>query len=200
MASHDPRIDDYIAHAAPFAQPVLEHLRDLVHEVCPEVEEDVKWSMPFFIYKNTPLCSMASFKSHCSFGFWRYRELAGDKDAEGMGQFGKLTSLKDLPPNRILIELIRKAMALNKSGARTRRARAAAKSAPVLPEDFAALLVSRPHAAARKTYEAFPPGAKREYVDWINEAKTDATRQKRMATALEWLAEGKRRNWKYESC
>jgi uncharacterized protein YdeI (YjbR/CyaY-like superfamily) len=200
MADRDDRVDDYIGHAAEFAQPILEHLRDLVHEICPEVQEDVKWSMPFFIYKGAPICSMASFKNHCSFGFWRHKDIIDKKNVDGMGQLGKLTSLKDLPPNKMLIELIHKAMALNESGVRSRRARAAIKPAPVLPEDVAALLATNKHAAARKHFASFPPSAQREYVEWINEAKTDVTRQKRIATTLEWLAEGKRRNWKYESC
>jgi len=198
--ARDHRIGTYINDAPPFAQPILEHLRDLVHEVCPDAEEDIKWSMPFFLYKGTPICSMAAFKQHCSFGFWRYKNIVGSKHDDGMGQFGKLTSLKDLPPSETLATLIRKAMALNESEARAKRARAASKPAPVLPEDFAALLAMEQHAAAHKAYESFPPSAQREYVAWINEAKTDATRQKRIATALDWLAEGKRRNWKYESC
>lgn len=196
--ARDHRVGTYINDAQPFAQPILEHLRDLVHEVCPDVEEAIKWSMPFFLYKGTPICSMAAFKRHCSFGLWRYKDIIGGKPEEAAGQFGKLTSLKDLPPSETLAAHLRKAMALNESYARAKRARAAAKPAPVLPDDLAALFAMEKHAAARKTYESFPPGARREYVEWINEAKTEATRQKRIATALEWLAEGKRRNWKYE--
>ncbi|QNK00610.1 YdeI/OmpD-associated family protein [Dyella telluris] len=200
--ARDHRVGSYINDAPPFAQPILEHLRDLVHEVCPEVEEDIKWSMPFFNYKGTPICSMAAFKQHCAFGFWRYKDLVGGKQDDGMGQFGKLTSLKDLPPGETLAALIRKAMTLNETGVRTRRARAAAKPAPkpapILPEDLATLLAMEQHAAARKTYESFTPGAQREYVSWITEAKADATRQRRIASTLEWLAQGKRRNWKYE--
>ncbi|AIF47517.1 DUF1801 domain-containing protein [Dyella japonica] len=198
--ARDHRIGTYINDAPPYAQPILEHLRDLVHEVCPEVEEDIKWSMPFFCYKGTPICSMAAFKQHCSFGFWRYKDIVGGKLENGMGQFGKLTSLRDLPPGETLAAYIRKAMALNESAVRAKRARAAAKPAPVLPDDVATLLAMKQHVAARKTYESLPPGAQREYVDWISEAKTAATRQKRITDALEWLAEGKRRNWKYESC
>jgi uncharacterized protein YdeI (YjbR/CyaY-like superfamily) len=198
--ARDHRIGTYINDAPPFAHPILEHLRDLVHEICPDVDEDIKWSMPFFLYKGAPICSMAAFKQHCSFGFWRYKDIVGGKQDDGMGQFGKLTSLKDLPPAETIATFIRKAMALNESQVRAKRARAAAKPAPVPPEDFAVQLALQKHAAARKTYNAFPPSAQREYVDWINEAKTDTTRQKRIATALEWMAEGKRRNWKYEAC
>jgi uncharacterized protein YdeI (YjbR/CyaY-like superfamily) len=200
MASHDARIDAYIAKSAPFARPILEQLRAVIHEACPEVEEDIKWRMPFFGYKGALLCNMAAFKQHCSFGFWQRRGVLGETAEKGMGQFGQLTSLKDLPPKKTLIAHIRKAMALNESGVKAKRPSSASRPPAVLPEEVATLLAQRKHAAARKTYESFPPSAQREYVEWITEAKTEATRQKRIATTLEWLAEGKRRNWKYESC
>jgi uncharacterized protein YdeI (YjbR/CyaY-like superfamily) len=200
MANHDPRVDAYIAKSASFARPILEHLRALVHEACPTVDESLKWSMPFFSYKAAPMCMMAAFKQHCSFGFWLSKEVTGGSDEDGMGQFGKLASLKDLPPDRQLSAYLKKAMALNEAGVKKARPKAVAKPAPTLPDDLAALLAQKKHAAARKAWESFPPGAQREYVDWIAEAKTDATRQKRLATTLEWLAEGKRRNWKYEKC
>lgn len=200
MANHDPRVDAYIAKSASFARPILEHLRALVHEACPTVDESLKWSMPFFSYKAAPMCMMAAFKQHCSFGFWLSKEVTGGSDEDGMGQFGKLASLKDLPPDRQLSAHLKKAMALNEAGVKKARPKAAAKPAPTLPDDLAALLAQKKHASARKAWESFPPGAQREYVEWIAEAKTDATRQKRLATTLEWLAEGKRRNWKYEKC
>jgi len=200
MANHDPRVDAYIAKSASFARPILEHLRALVHEACPTVDESLKWSMPFFSYKAAPMCMMAAFKQHCSFGFWLSKEVTGGSDEDGMGQFGKLASLKDLPPDRQLSAHLKKAMALNEAGVKKARPKAAAKPAPTLPDDLAAVLAQKKHAAARKAWESFPPGAQREYVEWIAEAKTDATRQKRLATTLEWLAEGKRRNWKYEKC
>jgi uncharacterized protein YdeI (YjbR/CyaY-like superfamily) len=200
MANHDPRVDAYIAKSASFARPILEHLRALVHEACPTVDESLKWSMPFFSYKAAPMCMMAAFKQHCSFGFWLSKEVTGGSDEDGMGQFGKLASLKDLPPDRQLSAHLKKAMALNEAGVKKARPKAAAKPAPTPPDDLTALLAQKKHAAARKAWESFPPGAQREYVEWIAEAKTDATRQKRLATTLEWLAEGKRRNWKYEKC
>jgi uncharacterized protein YdeI (YjbR/CyaY-like superfamily) len=200
MANHDPRVDAYIAKSASFARPILEHLRALVHEACPTVDESLKWSMPFFSYKAAPMCMMAAFKQHCSFGFWLSKEVTGGSDEDGMGQFGKLASLKDLPPDKQLSAHLKKAMALNEAGVKKARPKAAAKPAPTPPDDLAALLAQKKHAAARKAWESFPPGAQREYVDWIAEAKTDVTRQKRLATTLEWLAEGKRRNWKYEKC
>lgn len=201
MASHDPRVDAYIAKAAAFAQPILEHLRTMVHAASPQVQEDIKWGMPFFLVEGKPLCHMAAFKQHCAFGFWRGKEVvaeAGKDDA--MGQFGKLASLKDLPTKKELTALVKKAAASIADGTRPARPKSAPKPPPSLPPDLAALLAQKAHAAARKHYESFPPSAQREYVEWITEAKTEATRQKRLATTLEWLAEGKRRNWKYESC
>jgi hypothetical protein len=203
MGSLDPRVDSYIAKSATFAQPILEHLRGLIHATCPAVEESIKWSMPFFLYRGSPLCHMAAFKQHAAFGFWRHKDVvgdAGDAHDEGMGQFGKLTTLKDLPPKKELVALIKQAMARIDSGNTPKRPKSAPKPPPSMPDDLAALLAQKKHAVARKTYEGFPPSAQRDYVDWIVEAKTDATRQKRIATTLEWLAEGKRRNWKYESC
>ena len=200
MSTHDQRIDAYIAKSAEFARPILEQLRAAVHASCPEVEEGIKWSMPFFSYKGAPMCHMAAFKQHCSFGFWLSKEVTGGNVGDGMGQFGKLASLKDLPPKKELAVLLRKAMALNEAGVKHARPKAGSKTPPALPEDLAGLLAKRQHAAARKAWTGFPPGAQREYIDWITEAKTDATRQKRLATTLEWLAEGKRRNWKYEAC
>ncbi|MBD8899088.1 YdeI/OmpD-associated family protein [Rhodanobacter sp. DHG33] len=198
MTSHDPRIDAYIAKSAEFARPILEYLRATVHSACPDVEETIKWSMPFFVYRGASLCMMASFKQHCGFGFWLSRQVTGGDAEDGMGQFGKITSTKDLPAKKTLIALIGKAMALNEAGVKSTRAKTGTKPPPTPPEDFIALLAQRKHAAARKSWEGFPDGCRREYIAWIAEAKTDATRQKRLATTLEWLAEGKRRNWKYE--
>ena len=200
MTNHDPRIDAYIAKSAEFARPILEHLRARVHAACPEVEEGIKWGMPFFSYKAAPMCMMAAFKQHCSFGFWLSKEVTGGSDEDGMGQFGKLASLQDLPPAKQLAAYLKKAMALNEAGVKKARPKAAAKPAPTLPDDLSGLLAKRQHAAARKAWDSFPPGAQREYIEWIGEAKTDTTRQKRLDTTLEWLAEGKRRNWKYEKC
>lgn len=205
MTQHDPRIDAYIAKVPPFAQPILQHLRAVVHAACPEAGEDIKWRMPFFVYKGQPLCFMDAFKQHCGFGFWHAGKVIADhadddRTDKGMGQFGKLTSVKDLPSKRELTTHIKKAMALNDAGVRLMRPKAAPKPAPTLPDDLASLLSQKKHAAARKTYEGFSPSAQREYVEWISEAKTDITRKKRIATTLEWLAEGKPRNWKYLTC
>jgi uncharacterized protein YdeI (YjbR/CyaY-like superfamily) len=200
MVNHDLRVDAYIAKSAEFAQPILEHLRAVVHAACPDVEETMKWNFPHFDYRGAMMCSMAAFKQHCSFGFWQYKQVVAGHAEDGMGQFGKLTSIKDLPSKKELAAYIKNAMALNMAGVHQKRPKAAPKPPPDLPEDFAARLAQKKHASARKTYEGFGSGAKREYVEWITQAKTDATRQKRLATALEWLAEGKQRNWKYMKC
>lgn len=198
MNTHDPRVDAYIAGSAEFARPILEQLRAAVHAVCPEVEEGIKWNMPFFSYQGAPMCRMAAFRQHCSFGFWLSKEVAGGSSEGGTGRFDKLVSPKDLPPEKELAALLRKAMALNAAGVKHVRPKAGSKPPPEPPDDLAALLAKQQHAAARKAWEGFPPGARREYIDWIGEARTDATRQKRLATTLEWLAEGRRRHWKYE--
>ena len=200
MANNDPRIDAYIAKAAPFAQPILGHVRNVIHATCPEVEEGIKWGMPFFSYKKSPLCMMAAFKQHCGFGFWLSRQVVGETAEEGMGQFGKLMSVADLPKKKQFVDFIRKAMALNEAGIKLKTPKAAPKPPPLLPDVLATEFAKKKNITARTHYEAFSPSMQREYTDWIDEAKTDITRMKRVATALAWLAEGKSRNWKYEKC
>ena len=196
----DPRIDDYIQSAAAFAQPMLVHIRDTVHQACPQVEETIKWGMPTFMHAGGILCGMAAFKKHVSFGYWKHALVVGDGSAqEGMGSYGKMASLKDLPPKKTLLAHIRKAMKLNEDGVKApARRKSAPKPPPEAPADLVAAL--NKNKAAQAAYDAFPPGCKREYVEWIVEAKREETRAKRLAQAVEWMAEGKRRNWKYENC
>ena len=200
----DSRVDAYIEAAADFAKPILRHIRALVRKGCPEAEETIKWRSPSWVYEGTLLCGMAAFKEHCTFGFWHAAmeaELANDGALEGgaMGSFGRITSVKDLPSDKKMLEYVRKAAKLNASGAPARPRPAVRKLAAVdVPSDLAAAL--KKSKAAAKTFEGFSPSCRREYVEWITEAKRDETRAKRLATALEWLAEGKKRNWKYESC
>ena len=202
MPPTDPRIDIYIERSADFAQPILVHLRELVHRACPDVSETIKWSMPSFEYKGI-LCGFASFKEHCTFGFWKQSLMESDAFSEtktAMGSFGRITSLKDLPNDKAIIGIVHQAMELNDKGInvpKTKNGSRAGKEV-VVPEMLTAAL--RKNKAARETFEKFPPSCRREYIEWITEAKTDATREKRLATTLEWLAEGKRRNWKYEKC
>jgi uncharacterized protein YdeI (YjbR/CyaY-like superfamily) len=195
----DPRIDAYIAARADFAQPILAWLRARVHAACPGVEESIKWSMPAFGYKGRPLAGMAAFKAHATFGLWDRSALATGREGEAMGQYGRITSLDDLPPAEELEAQIRAAMALIDAGASAGRAYPArAKPEPPVPEALAAALEQ--DSAAATTFAAFSPSSRREYSEWIADAKRPETRDKRVAQAVEWLREGKRRNWKYESC
>jgi uncharacterized protein YdeI (YjbR/CyaY-like superfamily) len=198
--ARDPRIDAYIENAAPFARPILSRVRELVHEACPGVEETMKWSMPAFVHAGAILCGMAAFKQHASFGYWKHALVLGEGEPrDGMGSYGKLTSPKDLPAKKTLLAHIRKAAKLNEQGVKAPATRKSApKPPPAAPDDLVAALGA--NKAAKATYDAFPPGCKREYVEWIVEAKREQTRAKRLAQAVEWMAEGKRRNWKYESC
>ncbi|HMC91715.1 MAG TPA: YdeI/OmpD-associated family protein [Allosphingosinicella sp.] len=196
--SRDPRVDAYIARQADFARPILDHLRAAVHAACPEVEEGIKWGMPAFLLKGRPLANMAGFKAHASFGFWRGKELVGDEAVEGaMGQFGRIVSVSDLPPPETLRTLIEAAVAKAAEGPPPRPKKAPKPELPA-PDDLRTALDAEPKAAA--TFEAFPPSCRREYVEWVVEAKRPETRAKRVAQAVEWMAEGKRRNWKYENC
>ena len=197
--NREPRFDAYIAKAAPFAQPILCHVRERVHAVVPEAEEAMKWSAPGFTVDGKILLIMAAFKAHAALNFWRGQEIGdGSAKAGAMGQFGKLTSIEDLPPDAELDALIREAAALAKTAPAPRKAKHEPKPAPELHPEFAAALANAPKSKA--TLDGFPPSAQRDYLEWISEAKQDATRQKRIATAIEWLAEGKRRHWKYQNC
>ncbi len=200
MASKDPRIDAYIAAAAPFARPILQHLRKVVHAGCPDVQETLKWSMPHFDYKGM-MCGMGAFKAHCVFGFWKASLIfAGDpqKREEAMGQFGCIKSIADLPPEKVLLGYVKKAVALNEAGIKEPKP-ARKKAAPIAVPDYLTDAL-RNNKKARATFERLTPSHQREYVEWLTEAKRDETREKRLATTLEWLAEGKARNWKYARC
>ena len=197
----DPRVDAYIAKSAEFARPVLRHLRALVHEGCPDVVETIKWGMPSFLHHGI-ICGMAAFKAHCAFGFWRKGltdEIArtGVKAEQAMGSLGRITSLKELPADKAMLGYIRKAARLNEEGIPA-RAKPKPKPALPVPSDLAAAL--KKHAKAAEAFAGFTPGARREYIEWITEAKRPETRQKRLTTAISWIAGGKKRNWQYENC
>lgn len=197
MAKRDPRVDTYIEAAAPFARPILRHLREVVHATCPDVVETIKWRSPFFDYHG-PLCHMAAFKEHCAFGFWKGELVVETDPAEpARGQFGRLGSVADLPGKKQLRDYIQRAMRLNEAGVPAPHVakRAHPKPAPVPAADFKAALKLNKAAAA--AFKAFGDGQRREYVDWIEEAKRPQTRAQRIAQSVEWLAEGKIRNWKY---
>ena len=197
--SRDARIDAYIAKRQSFAQPILQHIRERVHAAAPQAEETLKWGAPAFTLDGKILLVMAAFKQHAALNFWRGQELRGDAaQAEGMGQFGKLKSLDDLPPDAELDRLIKQAAELAKAAPAPRKVKHEPRAAAGIHPDFAAALDNAP--SAKAALDSFPPSAQREYVDWIAEAKQDSTRTKRIATAVEWLSEGKRRHWKYQNC
>ena len=206
-SAYSSRVNAYIASTAPFAQPILTHLRDLIHKTLPEVDETIKWGHPFFMYRGLMLSNMAAFKQHCSIGLWgdeiKDKLVAdGAYEATGMGVLGKLTSLKDLPADRELARYFRTAAAAIDTGSRTKNFSRPKPSTPKPPPEAPASLAAalKRNKAAATQFAAMPPGCKREYCEWIAEAKRDETRIKRVTTAVEWIAEGKRRNWKYENC
>jgi uncharacterized protein YdeI (YjbR/CyaY-like superfamily) len=205
-AGFNSKVDAYIAKSQPFAQPILSHIRELAHKACPEVEEAIKWSMPFFQLRGIVLGHMAAFKQHCSISFWgpemnAILNKAGLHSEDGMGSLGKITSLKDLPSDKEMLGYYRHAAELILTGQRTKsleRPKKAPKAAPEVPAELAAAL--KKNKTAAKIFAEFSPSCKREYIDWIVEAKRPETKEKRVTQAVEWIAEGKQRNWKYQNC
>ena len=202
----NPKVDAYIAKSQPFAQPILSHVRELVHKACPDVEEAIKWSMPFFQLRGVILGHMAAFKQHCAIGFWGpemhaiLKEDGLDSD-NAMGSLGKVASLADLPSDKKLLSYYRQAAVLVATGQRTKsidRPRKAPKPAPEIPSELTAAL--KKNKAAAKVFAAFSPACQREYASWIAEAKRPETKEKRVAQSVDWIAEGKQRNWKYQNC
>ena len=205
----NPKVDAYIAKSAGFAQPILEHLRGLIHKACPDVVEEIKWSRPFFLHNDEILCHISAFKQHCAFGFWGAelgKELVRDGFIQdgGMGSLGRITTLKDLPPDEQLLTYIRRAAELIDSGKGENRVTAQRRVVKTpqpeaqMPEAFASAL--KANKAANSVFTAFSPGSRREYIDWIADAKKPETRDRRVTQAIEWIAEGKQRNWKYQNC
>jgi uncharacterized protein YdeI (YjbR/CyaY-like superfamily) len=200
MPTVDPRIDAYIEKSADFARPVLTHLRKLIHKACPDVTETLKWSMPSFEFKGI-LCGFAAFKRHCTFGFWKQSLMESDafpKNKTAMGSFGRITSLDDLPSDKVMIGLIHQAMELNENGVKVARKPKSTSKELTVPLDLTKALSK--NKTAKAAFEKFSYSHKKEYVEWIEEARTEPTRNKRLATTVEWLSEGKSRNWKYEKC
>ena len=188
MGKRDPRIDAYIDNAAEFAQPILGRLREIVHEACPEVEETLKWSAPSFLHAGGILCGMAAFKAHCVLGFWK----AGLMQTPVRDRF---ESIDEVPSEAALVKLVKEAAALNEAGVKAPRVKKAPKKPLAVPSYMLAAI--KKNKKAHAAYDAFSPSCKREYVEWITDAKTDETRDRRLATAVAWMAEGKVRNWKY---
>jgi len=201
MPKKDPRVDAYIAKSADFAKPILKQIRKIVHAGCPEAEEAIKWQFPTFMYKGM-LCGMAAFKEHCTFGFWKHALILDSNKKEeegGMGQFGRITSLADIPSDKVMLGYIKKAMQLNDEGIKVpKQARPKKKKELVVPDYLSAAL--KKNKKACETFENFSYSHKKEYVEWLTEAKREETREKRLETTVAWLAEGKARNWKYMNC
>jgi uncharacterized protein YdeI (YjbR/CyaY-like superfamily) len=201
MPAKDPRVDLYISKSADFARPILIHLRELIHLACPDVQETIKWSFASFDYKG-PMCSMAAFKHHCAFGFWKAslmkdKTLVSNAESESaMGHYGKITSLKDLPSDKKILSHIKGAMMLNEKGIKLPQKKPSKEKKEVVVPDYF-LKQLKKNEKAFTTFEDFSPSHKREYVEWITEAKTEETKTRRMQTAIEWLSQGKPRNWKY---
>ena len=205
MGTKDPRVDAYIAKSAEFAKPILTHLREMIHKTCPTVEETMKWSFPHYMYKGKAdrsprvLCSMASFKQHCAFGFWYAAMNDASRESEtgpAMGQYGRITGLKDLPKDKVLVQQIKDAVKVHDAGVKPRAVpRSTEKKDLEIPDYFSAAL--KKNKKAKATFDLFSYSNKKEYVVWVEEAKTEDTRKKRLETAIEWMAEGKSRNWKY---
>ena len=196
MADRNPEVDAYIGKARPFAQPILRHLREVVHRAEPRVEETIKWGFPHFEVGGI-LCSMAAFKAHCALTFWNAEAVLGDQGESGaMGQCGRITSLDDLPEDATLEGYVRTATSLRDAGVVPARSAASAKPPVEVPQDLARALAAAP--AAARAFEGFSPSHRREYVEWITEAKRAATRERRLGQAVAWMAEGKTRNWRYE--
>jgi uncharacterized protein YdeI (YjbR/CyaY-like superfamily) len=202
MDQYDKRVDEYIAKSADFAKPILEYIREVTHEASPLLNETIKWGFPFYDYKG-PVCNMASFKSYCSLGFWKARLLNdpnhvlkfGDEKA---GSLGIIASIADLPPREVLIDFIRQAIALNENDVKVPQPvkAPAEKKELQVPDYFIEFLTKDPKAIFN--FEKFSNSHRKEYVEWIVDAKSDATREKRMEQALEWISEGKSRHWKYQ--
>lgn len=202
MGKSDKRVELYINKCAEFAQPILWRITEVVHKACPDVEETLKWGMPYFTYKGSNLCGMAAFKQHCVFGFWMGSKmkdpnkiLRTGENKTSMGNLGRMTSIKDLPSDKILISYIREAMSLIDKGVKLDRAPAAKQNLKV-PAYFSKALSKNKKALA--IFENFSPSRRKEYIEWITEARTEETRNTRMKTAIGWISEGKSRHWKYK--
>lgn len=198
MGTTDPRVDAYIDKARDFAQPILVRIREMVHEACPGVHETIKWSSPFFDYKGQMMCAMAAFKEHCALIFWKASLIEGvpRNGDTSRGSFGRLTSVKDLPSKKVFTGYIKAAMALNDAGITVKRVKSKRRPEAKVPKELASALAKNKQ--AKTAFEKFSPGQRREYCEWIAEAKREETKAARVSQAIEWVAQGKTRNWKYQ--
>jgi uncharacterized protein YdeI (YjbR/CyaY-like superfamily) len=195
MGKKDKAVDAYISKSADFAKPVLIHVRELMHKVCPDVEEKIRWGFPNFDYKDKPMTIMAAFKQHCTVGFWKSSLIKGVE--KKLGKNARIKSFKDLPSDKELSAFIKEAMKINEQGIKVpKKIKSADEKELIVPDYF--LKVLSKNKKALQVFEKSSYSYKKEYIDWISQAKTEETRNRRIETALEWIAEGKGRNWKYE--
>ena len=201
MAQLNKKVDAYVNKAAGFAQPILQHLRSIVLDTCPEAEEDIKWGTPHYSYKGDHLCMMAGFKNHCSFSLYKAEFMKDEKISESVkagkkfGYMDKLTSLSDLPAKKILVALIREAMALNAQGVKKVKPATDKPKLLAVPDYFENALQGNPK--AKDVFYTKSDAFRKDYLVWITGAKTEDTRQSRIDQSLEWIAEGKKRFWQY---
>jgi len=202
LPSSEPEVDAYAEGVEAFAKPILAHLRGLIRATCPEVVETLKWGIPHFDYRGEMMCIFAAYRSHCAFSFWKSALMSDPRlkasiDLPASKRFmGKLRSLADLPVDAELTAWIREAMLLNEQGAKVApRKTSAAPKIVVAPPAFVERLAASP--SVKAMFESKSASFQKEYNVWIAEAKTEATRDKRINEALAWIAEGKGRFWKY---
>lgn len=193
FADPNPSVDEFIERAQPFAKPILTHVRERVHTLVPDVREDIRWRMPAFMRGNSILLIVGAFKAHVAINFWRGDSVVPHETSGALGQLGRLTTLDDLPAEFDALIL---AAADTANAPPTRRKREASSPPAQIHPHLSAALDGAP--AARACFDAFTPAQQRDYVEWIADAKQEQTRARRIAQAIEWIGEGKRRNWQYE--
>jgi uncharacterized protein YdeI (YjbR/CyaY-like superfamily) len=198
MAKKNPAVDAYIKKAPPFAKPILKQLRKIIHKGCPKVTEDIKWGAPFYLYQDRVLCATMGFKAHCALVFWKsglIKKKMGKKAEVELKRLRRISALAELLSERELLAYVKLAMHFNEPG--TKLPPRKERPTPVkAPRDLTVALRANPKALA--TFNAFTPTRKKDYIYWITGAKTKETRERRLETAVDWMAEGKSRNWKYE--
>lgn len=202
MGTKDTRVDAYIAKQQPFAKEICTRVRAIVHEAAPDITEDIKWGHVAFMHKGI-VCGLAAFKHHVVFHFWKASLLGGSHarrstDDKTLEQLAKLKSVDELPSKSVIASLVKAAVKLNDGAVKVPKSPMAAKKtkAPLRTPPSLAKALAR-NAKAKSTYQGFSPSHKREYVEWICDAKSVETRDRRIEQALGWMSEGKPRNWKY---
>jgi len=198
MPKKNPAVDAYINKSKPFAKPILKHLRKIIHKACPKVTEDIKWGAPFYLYQDRILCATMAFKAHCAIVFWKsalIRKEMGQKAVGDLKSLRRISLLEELPSERELLAYIKLAMHFNEPS--TKLPPREKRSDPLkIPRELTYALRANPKAF--KNFNSFTPSKKKDYIFWITGAKTEETRERRLEISVDWISEGKSRNWKYE--